>query len=714
MPPAPPRTWTRRLARAALGLAVSAIALWLTLRGRDLGAIWRALVGAEYRFLPPFFAFLVLIYLARVVRWGLLLGPTARVPFARLNAASAVGFMAILVLPFRLGEVVRPYLVADGRRLHVSTALASVVVERVIDGLFTALLLLLALLAVPAGTPGLGLVRAVAVTVLLAFAAVLGFLVLAYRNRAWAGSVAHRLAAAVAPGAAARLSRMADAFLHGLRLVPGRGGQGLILALTACYWGMSAYAIRMLARGFGFDLSAAAACTVLGVLVVGVMIPAAPGMVGTTQAAVVLGLSIFAPREVVDAQGTAFANVLWAAQLAFQVALGLPFLWSRHVRLRGLLRIPAEAAEALRVEEAEGGWSSCDGLVYHPRPVSSRAAAPSPSPAGVADGQADGQVAACPLCGGGGEPSIEKAGYRYHSCSACRTLFLHPVPPPEALAAYYRDPAAEQKSRFSWEQSHRHAHRGWRRALEEAARLAGPGPLLDVGCGAGQFLSFARALGFEDLAGVELSPEAAEAARRATGATVHGVDLLRAPLPSGHFAAVTLWDVLEHLADPRRALRRVAELLRPGGVVVIATPNRGGITLRALGSRTLVVTPPEHLFLASRPGLAGAVAAEGFLTRRLEASDLYLKEWVRLLRREDGAESAGAGQAGARALAGDGRRSYVRLYEWLTALPVFPALHSAANAVLRATRLGDQLLALAQKPPSVPIPPNRRDRDPPG
>lgn len=64
----------------------------------------------------------------------MLLEPIAPVPFARLNAASAVGFMAVLILPLRLGEIVRPYLVADGRRLRVFTALASVVVERVAAG----------------------------------------------------------------------------------------------------------------------------------------------------------------------------------------------------------------------------------------------------------------------------------------------------------------------------------------------------------------------------------------------------------------------------------------------------------------------------------------------------------------------------------------------------------------------------------------------------
>ncbi len=338
-----------------------------------------------------------------------------------------------------------------------------------------------------------------------------------------------------------------------------------------------------------------------------------------------------------------------------------------------------------------------------------QAAALSPAATDVAGASAG----RCPLCGDEGKPSFEKLGYIHHTCGTCRTLFVYPVPSPDALAAYYQDPGNEQKSRVCWEQSHRHAHPGWRRTLGEAALLAGAGPLLDVGCGAGQFLSFAQALGWRDLEGVELSPEAAEAARRATGATVHGVDLLQAPIPSGHFAAVTLWDVLEHLADPRGALRRGRELLRPGGVLVVATPNRSGITLRALGSRTLVVTPPEHMFLASRRGLAHAVTAEGFHLKRMETSGLYLKEWVRLFRKESGpAEAAAGNPVGPRPFAGDERRSYVRLYERLTGLAVFGSLQSLANGLLRATRLGDQIVMLAQKPTSSTTPSTRREPGP--
>jgi len=86
---------------------------------------------------------------------------------------------------------------------------------------------------------------------------------------------------------------------------------------------------------------------------VGVMIPAGPGMVGTFQAATVLGVSLFVPKEVLDTRGTAYANVLWAVQLAFTAALGLFFLFSRHIRMAQIFSAPSEVEEGLEAEEKE-------------------------------------------------------------------------------------------------------------------------------------------------------------------------------------------------------------------------------------------------------------------------------------------------------------------------------------------------------------------------
>ncbi len=343
----------RRAIQALLGVAISSVALWLTLRGKDLGAIAREIRGADYRYLWPYVAILLAIHVARTVRWGVLLEPVARVPFARLNAVSAVGFMALIILPFRLGEFARPYLIAEPRKLRVSAALSSIVVERIADGIFTGLLLVVSLLAVPDGTPGVRVLRTGGVLVSLGFAALLAFLVFGYRNRALAVRWATALIRPLSPGLADRAAGMLDAFIHGLRIVPSGRKVAAFFALTAGYWALNAWGMALLARGFGFRLGVVEACTLLGVLVIGVMIPAGPGMVGTFQGAIVVGLALFAPREAVATRGTAFANVLWAVQFAQQTALGVFFLFSRHIQVGRLLAAPAAIESGLEVERAE-------------------------------------------------------------------------------------------------------------------------------------------------------------------------------------------------------------------------------------------------------------------------------------------------------------------------------------------------------------------------
>ena len=183
----------KRAIQSALGIGVSVLAIWLTFRGKDLGAIWRAVQGGDYRYLPVYLVTLGVIHLLRTVRWGLLLEPVVKVPFARLNAVSAVGFTALLVLPFRLGEFARPYLIAERPRLRVSAALSSVVLERVADGIFTAALLLVTLFAVPEGTPHLGEIRKAGFIMAALFGGLLTFLVVAYLSRELAVSLVKRL-----------------------------------------------------------------------------------------------------------------------------------------------------------------------------------------------------------------------------------------------------------------------------------------------------------------------------------------------------------------------------------------------------------------------------------------------------------------------------------------------------------------------------------------
>ncbi|WP_176062431.1 lysylphosphatidylglycerol synthase transmembrane domain-containing protein [Anaeromyxobacter diazotrophicus] len=329
---------SKRSAQALAGLSVSALAWWAAARGISWRAAWDAARDGDYRFLVPYAALFVAIHLVRVLRWRLLLGPVNRVRFRRLNAATAVGMMAVQILPFRMGELARPTLVADGVRLPFAAALSSVVVERLVDGLSATLLLVLAALALPPELPGLPVVRAAGLAAFAAFAALTGALALAWWKRSFTVRLTERLLRPISVRLAERSSRVVDAFIEALRFAPGGARVPLLLVLTVAYWALAAASIRVLAMALGLHLSVAASALVLGTVVLGVMIPAGPAMVGTFQAGVVAGLSLALPAFELGARGVAFANVLWGAQVGLQVAMGLLFLASPHIRTGLLLR----------------------------------------------------------------------------------------------------------------------------------------------------------------------------------------------------------------------------------------------------------------------------------------------------------------------------------------------------------------------------------------
>jgi len=131
----------------------------------------------------------------------------------------------------------------------------------------------------------------------------------------------------------------------------------------------------------------------------------------------------------------------------------------------------------------------------------------------------------------------------------------------------------------------RHAtvsRRRLRTLLSVLGRRASEVKLLDVGCSSGAFLLAAREIGLE-AEGVEISPEAADAARRAGFRVFTGL-LEDAAYPDASFDAVTLIEVLEHLREPRALLAECRRILRPGGVLLATTPNGASWTARAMGA----------------------------------------------------------------------------------------------------------------------------------
>ena len=343
--------------RIAVSLAISGLFVWLSLRNAPIRAVARAIADCDKTPLLIYLVLTLFVHLVRTVRWGILLEPLGHVGFARLNSASAVGFMLLMVLPLRLGEFARPLLIArppvgKGAHLSRSGAMASVVVERIADGLFVGLLGVLALraLGARAGGDNAGFARRAAVLVSLGFATLCALLVAAFFLREQAVALCTRLLTPLSPKLAAKATSMLDAFIGALHLGSGWKVLGFF-GLTSLYWALATFGIALVAPAFGMHLGPLEACALLAIQVVGAMVPAGPGMVGTLQFFSQLGLSLFVPGALGSGpegvHAAAYANTVWLLQFSQQVGLGLIFMAMGHVSLRGLLgKSTAEEDEA--------------------------------------------------------------------------------------------------------------------------------------------------------------------------------------------------------------------------------------------------------------------------------------------------------------------------------------------------------------------------------
>ncbi len=157
------------------------------------------------------------------------------------------------------------------------------------------------------------------------------------------------------------------------------------------------------------------------------------------------------------------------------------------------------------------------------------------------------------------------------------------------------------------------------------------GHLLDIGCGAGQFLAEAKRTGNWKVVGLEPNARAAEHARQAAGCTVHNTPLGETPLEPGSFDVITMFGVLEHLHDPRGVLQHVCRLLQPGGALAVYVPNFHYLRLKDTGLLSRLRTgrwsnlhPQEHLFQYTPRSIRRMLENTGFQCLRLDIGRPFL------------------------------------------------------------------------------------------
>lgn len=325
----------RRLFTLLLSFLITAIFLALALYRVDFEKLAHIFISADYRLV--LFAACCWLggYVLRTMRWQRFLSPTKRVSFIRLFPVLIIGFAFNNLLPGRPGELVRAYLLGVREELSKTMSLATVVAERVADGIAVIVFLLLALSAfIPLHLdlpPG---VQTIAALSAILFGGALGGLIFLLMREDLALTMLRWFTRFLPRALAMRVEKMLDSFIIGLRSFRSAGDVVAIALLSLGVWCLDSLAYFVMLSALGaispVSLRAVAAPLMTGVINLGILIPAAPGGLGPYEAAGVFALSTFAVNETMAASVALAAH---AVQYFMITGLGLFFIWRTGISL---------------------------------------------------------------------------------------------------------------------------------------------------------------------------------------------------------------------------------------------------------------------------------------------------------------------------------------------------------------------------------------------
>jgi hypothetical protein len=341
------------IAKIALSLAVGVLCIALAVHKIDLQQTKAVLLALPLGAVLLYALSMVPVHLLRAWRWKFLLRPIGvSLPFSRLMIISTVGFMAILALPFRLGEFARPYYVAKESQSRMSEVLGTVAVERIVDGLVIAILLFATYLfsLAPGARPYPPVLAFSAWLALLGFLGLTAFLGFALR---WPDATIRLLLTTTllrrfAPKFADKLADQLRALMRGFRALGHARDILPFLAQTALYWTANGLGMWLLARLMNLPIPIHAAFAAMAFTGVLISLPNAPGLVGQFHAGILLALAAYLPDSVLASVGGAYAIAVHGIQFVWYVVLGLLallFVGGNAASLRSLVIESRRAAD---------------------------------------------------------------------------------------------------------------------------------------------------------------------------------------------------------------------------------------------------------------------------------------------------------------------------------------------------------------------------------
>jgi len=359
--------------RVWLGLGLSAFFLYLAFRKTDWNQTWTVIQNVGFFWVLVSMPLLALAFWFRALRWRYLLLPVGRPGLHSLFGAIMIGFMSLNLLPLRLGEFIRAYVLGRREGLSKSGVFATVVIERIYDGFMVLLLLVLALifLTMPLSPEVMAWVKAFTYLGAIIYLGAVVFLVAAKQKTGLIIRIIHRLLQRF-PGWQKRAAGLISSFASGLTAL---GDWRLFLVVTAyslLVWLASAAFYWVVMLGFqsageanlGWQVGPFGGVFVLVAIALGIMIPSGPGFVGTFELACIMAL---VGLGVDKSTAESYAIVVHASQFIPISLVGIVYLYVQNFSFREIKAGGETAQEEMAgAESTFGGGSKPD---FRERPM---------------------------------------------------------------------------------------------------------------------------------------------------------------------------------------------------------------------------------------------------------------------------------------------------------------------------------------------------------
>ena len=310
-----------------IGLVISAVFLWWALKGLSLADLLRELPGLDYWWLVPSIAVYFVGVWVRTWRWHYLLRPIKAISTASLFPIVTIGYAANNIFPARAGEVLRAIVLKRHEGVAISASLATIIVERVYDGVVMLAFVFVNLneLTKLTGTSGfVGDIRTLAIVGTMAFLGALGVFLLGAMFPEKALSITSRVTQRLVPQRyREKVMDIAEKFLGGLAALRSPREALMVFLTSVVIWLIETFKYWLLMHAFPFEVSFFTLMLMNGISNLVTTIPSAPGYLGTFDAS---GIAVLTAFEVERTLAVVYTLVLHAALWFPITALGLYYM----------------------------------------------------------------------------------------------------------------------------------------------------------------------------------------------------------------------------------------------------------------------------------------------------------------------------------------------------------------------------------------------------